>query len=196
MNRKIFFIILALLCVAGSVVLVVVGIRATSRPAVIPGLESLGEVTLEAYEAGRGENEEDEPYTIYYRYIDPKYGEIVFANAVGDEDYYSFLYDRMRADAAQEGEVPEVTDDVTKPTTIKRYVYVYPVDGHYEAVFEDRYMGLSEVSDLIDPSPKVSATYYYIVAGILLLAGAYLMFLAFTGKRTPEHPTRPSQSRR
>ena len=196
MNRRIFFIILALLCVAGAVVLVVVGVRATSRPAVIPGLESLGEVTLEAYEARRGENTEDEPYTICYRYIDPKYGEIVFVNAVSDEDYYSYLYDRMRADAAQEGEVPEVTDEVTKATTIKRYVYVYPVDGHYEAVFEDRYKGLSEVSDLIDPSPKVSATYYYIVAGILLLAGTYLMFLAFTGRRTPEHPTRPSQSRR
>ncbi len=196
MNRKIFFIILALLCVAGSVVLVVVGIRATSRPAVIPGLESLGEITLEAYEAGRGESADDEPYTIYYRYIDPKYGEIVFANAVSDEAYYSYLYDRMRADAAQEGEVPEETDEVSKPTTIKRYVYIYPVDGHYEAVFEDSYMGLSEVSDLIDPSPKVSATYYYIVAGILLMAGAYLMFLAFTGKRTPEHPTRSSQSRR
>ncbi|MBR4906103.1 MAG: hypothetical protein IKZ44_04540 [Clostridia bacterium] len=196
MNRKIFFIILALLCVAGSVVLVAVGIKATSRPAVIPGLESLGEVTLEAYEAQRGENADDEPYTIYYRYIDPKYGEIVFANAVSDEDYYSYLYDRMRVDDAQEGEVPEETDEVTKPTTIKRYVYVYPVDGHYEAVFEDRYMGLTDVSDLIDPSPKVSATYYYIVAGILLLAGAYLMFLAFTGKRTPERTSRSSQYRR
>ncbi len=196
MKRKIFFIILALLCVAGAVVLVVVGIRATSHPAVIPGLESLGEVTLEAYEARRGESTEDEPYTIYYRYIDPKYGEIVFANAVSDEDYYSFLYDRMRADDAQEGEVPEETDEVTKPTTIKRYVYVYPADGHYEAVFEDRYMGLTDVSDLIDPSPKVSATYYYIVAGILLLAGAYLLFLAFTGERTPERASRSAQNRR
>ncbi|MBR6039944.1 MAG: hypothetical protein IKP38_05645 [Clostridia bacterium] len=196
MKRKIFFIILALLCVAGAVVLVVVGIRATSHPAVIPGLESLGEVTLEAYEARRGESTEDEPYTIYYRYIDPKYGEIVFANAVSDEDYYSFLYDRMRADDAQEGEVPEETDEITKPTTIKRYVYVYPADGHYEAVFEDRYMGLTDVSDLIDPSPKVSATYYYIVAGILLLAGAYLLFLAFTGERTPERASRSAQNRR
>ena len=196
MKRKIFFIILAPLCVAGSVVLVVVGIRTTSHPAVIPGLESLGEVTLEAYEARRGESTEDEPYTIYYRYIDPKYGEIVFANAVSDEDYYSFLYDRMRADDAQEGEVPEETDEVTKPTTIKRYVYVYPADGHYEAVFEDRYMGLTDVSDLIDPSPKVSATYYYIVAGILLLAGAYLLFLAFTGERTPERASRSAQNRR
>ena len=195
MKRKIFFIILALLCVAGAVVLVVVGIRATSHPAVIPGLESLGEVTLEAYEARRGESTEDEPYTIYYRYIDPKYGEIVFANAVSDEDYYSFLYDRMRADDAQEGAVPEETDEITKPTTIKRYVYVYPADGHYEAVFEDRYMGLTDVSDLIDPSPKVSATYYYIVAGILLLAGAYLLFLAFTGERTPERASRSAQNR-
>ena len=115
---------------------------------------------------------------------------------VASANYYSYLYDRMRADDAQEGEVPEETDEVTKPTTIKRYVYVYPADGRYEAVFEDRYMGLTDVSDLIDPSPKVSATYYYIVAGILLLAGAYLLFLAFTGKRTPERPSRPTQTGR
>ena len=196
MKRKIFFIILAVLCVAGAIVLVVVGLKATSRPAVVPGLTSLGEVTLEAYEARQSDKEEDEPYTIYYRYIDPKYGEIVFANGVGYDDYYSYLYDRMRADEAQNPEMPEETDEVTKPTTIKRYVYVYPEDGRYEAVFLDRYMGLTDVSELIDPSPKVSATYYYIVAGILLLAGAYLLFLAFTGVRTPERPTRPAQNKR
>ena len=186
MTRKTFFIILAALCVAGAVVLAFVGVKTASHPAVVPGLTSLGERTLEAYDARKGENDEDEPYTIYYRYIDPQYGEIVFANAVGDEDYYSYQYDRMRADAAQEGEVPDENDELTKKTTIKRYVYVYPMDGHYEAVFQDRYMGLSDVSELIDPTPKVSSTYYYIVAGILLLAGGYLLFLAFTGKRTKE----------
>ena len=196
MQRKVFFIILAVLCVAGAVVLTVVGVRATSKPAVIPGLTSLGELTLEAYDAQQSDREEDEPYTIYYRYIDPKYGEIVFANAVSNEDYYSYLYDVMRADAAQEGEVPDENNEIAKKTTIKRYVYVYPQDGHYEAVFQDRYLGLTDVSELIDPSPKVSSTYYYIVAGILLLAGAYLMFLAFTGKNVPERTTRPSQNRR
>lgn len=184
MTRKTFYIILALLCMAGSVALAIVGIKAASHPAVVPGLTSLGERTLDAYDARQGENAEDEPYTIYYRYIDPKYGEIIFANAVGDEEYYSYQYDRMRAEAAQEGEVPDENDEATKKSTIKRYVYVYPQDGHYEAVFQDRYMGLTDVSELIDPSPKVSSTYYYIVAGILLLAGAYLLFLAFTGKRT------------
>lgn len=183
MKRKTFYIILSVLCFAAAVVLVYIGVRATLRPAVVPGLTSLGELTLEAFDAREGQNDEDEPYTIYYRYIDPKYGEIVFANAVGDEDFYSYQYDRMRAEAAAQSEVPEENDERTKQSTIRRYVYVYPVDGRYEAVFEDRYMGLTDVSELIDPAPKVSSTYYYIVAGILVLAGAYLVFLAAIGKR-------------
>ena len=56
-------------------------------------------------------------------------------------------------------------------------------------------MGLTDVSNDIDPAPTVSSTYYYIVASVLLLAGAYLMFLAFTGKRTPERAQRPSSNR-
>ncbi len=195
MKRKTFFIILAVLCAAGAIVLTVVGIKASSHPAVIPGLTSLGEVTLEAYDARVSENAEDEQYTIFYRYIDPKYGEIIFANSVGDEDYYSYQYDRMRAESAEQTEVPDENNEVTKKTSIKRYVYVYPVDGRYEAVFQDHYMGLTDVSELIDPSPKVASTYYYIVAGILLLAGAYLMFLALTGKRVPEQTSRPSGGR-
>ena len=183
MKRKTFYIILSILCFAAAVVLVVVGVKATLRPAVIPGLTSLGELPLEAFDACEGQNDEDEPYTIYYRYIDPKYGEIVFANAVGDEDYYSYQYDLLRAEAAEQTEVPEENDDDANKTTIKRFVYVYPEDGYYEAVFLDRYMELADVSELIDPAPKVSSTYYYIVAGVLILAGAYLLFLAFTGRR-------------
>ena len=89
----------------------------------------------------------------------------------------------LRAEAAEQTEVPEENNDDANKTTIKRFVYVYPADGHYEAVFLDRYMELADVSELIDPAPKVSSTYYYIVAGVLILAGAYLLFLAFTGRR-------------
>ena len=182
MKRTILLSIVAILSIAGAFILAIVGINAASHPAVVPGLTCLGEVTLEAFDSRLGENDEDEPYTIYYRYIDPKYGEIVFANAVGEEDYYSYQYDLMRADAAQEGEIPSENDEVQRKASIRRYVYVYPENGRYQAVFQDNYMGLTDVSDLIDDTPKVSSTYYYIVAGILLLAGAYLLFIAFTGK--------------
>ena len=47
-------------------------------------------------------------------------------------------------------------------------------------------MGLSDVSDLIRPTTPVSPTYYYVFAALLLLAGVYLLFIAFTGKRTKE----------
>ena len=182
MKRKTFFIIISILCFLGAAALVVIGIRATSHPAVIPGLVSLGELPLEAYDA-QPDDSGDGQYTVIYRYIDPKYGEIVFSNAVDAEDYFSYKYDEMRAQEAEMSEVPSEETEVTRKSVIKRFVYVYPKDGRYEAVFQDRYLGLTDVSELIDPAPKVSSTYYYIVAGILLLAGAYLMFLAFTGKR-------------
>ena len=184
MKRTILLSIVAVISIAGAFILAIVGIRAASHPAVVPGLTCLGELTLEAFESRIGENDEDEPYTIYYHYIDEKYGEIVYANAVGEEDYYSYLYDLMRANAAQEGEIPAENDEVLRKASIRRYVYVYPENGRYEAVFQDRYMGLTDVSDLIDDTPKVSSTYYYIVAGILLISGAYLLFLALTGTRS------------
>lgn len=182
MKQKPLFLILAALCVVGAVLLVVVGARRTSQPAVIEGLTCLGELPLEAYDAGIDESEGGQ-YTIYYRYIDPKYGEIVFANAVDSDDYYSYKYDEMRIEQAENTEVPEESNVEAKRSTIKRYVYVYPENGRYEAVFQDRYLGLADVSELIDPAPKVSSTYYYIVAGILLLGGAYLLFLALAGPR-------------
>ena len=183
MKRKTFFIILAVMCLLGAIALTMIGVKATSHPAVIEGLTSIGEVTLEAYDAQPDDNGEDGQYTIFYRYIDPKYGEIIYANSVGADDYYSYKYDEMRAEAVQ-SEVPDETNETTRKTEIRRYVYVYPKDGKYESVFFDKYLGLTDVSELIDPAPKVTSTYYYIVAGILLIAGAYLFFLALTGKRS------------
>ncbi len=185
MKRKPFFIILATLCIIGAIVLLIVGIRVSLRPAVIPGLTSLGELTFEAFDARQEKDENNlTQYIVMYRYIDPKYGEIVLENNVDADDYYSYKYDELRAEEASMTEVPEETNEITKRTQIKRYVYVYPENGHYEAVFQDRYVGLADVSELIDPAPKVSSTRYYIVAGILVLAGAYLFFLAFVEKRT------------
>ena len=175
MRKKVFFIILSVLCVAAAVILVLVGIRRTTQPAVIEGLESLGELTLEAYDAVPDESGEEGQYTIFYRYIDPKYGEIVFSPSVDRNDYESFLFDKNAA---------ELDPENAHKTTVRRYVYVYPKDGRYESVFQDTYMSLYEVSELIEPSEKASSTYYFIMCGILLLGGAYLLFLAFVGKRS------------
>jgi hypothetical protein len=188
MNRKTFFIILAVLCIIGAAVFVVVGIRATSQSAVIDGLTSLGELTFEAFDARQETDENNmKQYVVLYRHIDPKYGEIVLENIVDKDDYDSYKYDELRAEQANLTEVPEETNEITKRTTIKRYVYIYPKDGHYEAVFQDKYMALADVSELIAPATPVSSTYYYVFAALLLLVGAYLFFLAFAGKRTPEH---------
>lgn len=174
MNRKAFFIILAALCFVGTGLLIFIGIRNTTTSAVIEGLESLGELTLEAYDAQPDEEGEAGQYTIYYRCIHPKYGEIVFSPSVDKSDYDSYLFDR---------EAAALDPENAPKTTVRRYVYVYPNNGRYDAVFQDNYMTLYEVSELIDPSTKVSPTYYFIVSGILLLGAAYLLFLAFAGPR-------------
>ena len=175
MSRKTFFIILAALCLIGAGILIVIGIRKTSKPAVIEGLESLGELTLEAYAAGPDEQGEEGQYTIHYRYIHPKYGEIIFSPSVDRSDYDSFMFDR---------EAALLDPDNAPKTTVHRYVYVYPNgQGGYESHFEDNYMTLYEVSELIDPQDPVSSTVYFIVSGIILLAGVYMLSLTFTGPR-------------
>lgn len=175
MNRKAFFCILAALCFIGAGILIFIGVRRTSTPPVIEGLQSLGSVTLEAYDAGPDEAGEEGQYTIYYRYIDPKYGEIVYSPSVDRSDYDSFMFDR---------EAAALDPDNAPKTTVRRYVYVYPDGkGGYEAHFEDNYMTPYEVSELIDPQDPVSSTVYFIVSGIVLLAGAYMLFLAFAGPR-------------
>lgn len=176
MKRKIFFGILTALCVAAAILLVIIGVRRTAHSATVEGLDFLGDLTLEAYEAVPDEDGEEGQYTIYYRYIDPKYGEIVFSPSVDRLEYENFIFTREAA--------AQYEDLETAPkTTVRRYVYVYPTDTGYDAVFQDRYMSLTDVSELIDPTPAVSATYYYIVAGILLLGGAYMLFLALTDRK-------------
>lgn len=184
MKRKTFFIIISILCFLGAAALVVIGIRATSHPAVIPGLVSLGELPLEAYDAQQELDEnKNTQYTISYRYIDPKYGEIIYPTSVDATDYDSYKFDEMRAQEADMNEIPSEETEVTRKPVIKRYVYVYPKDGRYEAVFQDRYLGLTDVSDEIYGAEPVNSTYYFIFSGILLIAGAYLMFIAFIGRR-------------
>jgi hypothetical protein len=175
MNRKAFFIILTVLCFIGAGILIVIGVRRTSKPAVIEGLESLGELTLEAYDAAPDEEGEEGQYTIHYRYIHPKYGEIVYSPSVDRHDYDSYMFDR---------EAAKLDPENAPKTTVRRYVYVYPTEKGYESHFEDYYMSLYEVSELIEPSDPVSSTVYYIVAGIALLSGAYMLFLAFAGPRS------------
>ena len=187
MKRKPFLIMIGALCLLGAIGLTIYSIIATSRPAVVPGLEYLGNLPLEAYDA-RQELDEDKntQFVIFYRYIDSRFGEIVYTNAVDETDYDSYLFDAMRLEELQ-SEVPEETDETTRKSQIKRYVYAYPYGGQYDFRFYDHYIGLTDVSDEIYreiyKSDPVNSTYYFIFSGILLIAGAYLLFLAFTGKR-------------
>ena len=183
MKRKTFFIIISVLCILGAIALTVYSVIVTTRPAVLPGLVSLGELPLEAFDAQQELDEyRNTQYTISYRYIDPKYGEIVYSTAVDATDYDSYKFDEMRVEE-QPVEIPDENSELTRKTQIKRYVYAYPDGGQYAYRFYDRYMGLSDVSDEIYGAEPVNSTYYFIFSGILLIAGAYLMFIAIAGRR-------------
>ena len=175
--KKLWLMLLALICLIGVAVLIVIGIKRTAQSDLVEGLESLGLKTFEAYDAGPDEDGEEGSFIIYYRYVDPKYGEIIFSPSVDKNEYGSYLFD---------AEVAKTDPEHANRKTVDRYVYVFPLNGKTESIIEDHTYSLDEVSKLIDPTPNVSATYYYIFAGILLLAGAYLLFIALVPKRTPE----------
>lgn len=185
LNRKFWQIILALMCFAAVAVLIVIGVKRTTQSDVIDGLESLGLKTFEAFDDKPYEKGADEPddvddsvtYIIYYHYFDPKYGEIIFSQGVDNQVHGDYQLSMLIA-----AENPEYA----KVYTVDRYVYVYRLNGETTWIFEDEERTLEEVSKIIDPTVKTSSTIYYTVAGILTLAGAYLLFLVFVPKRPPE----------
>ena len=90
---------------------------------------------------------------------------------------------------------PDENAHALRKSTKEVYVYAWPKteeesentpegeNSRYNFKFEDRIRDLYEISEEIDPSPKVSSTRYFIIAAIPLLGGAYLLFLAFAGPR-------------
>ena len=103
--------------------------------------------------------------------------EIVFSQGVDSQTYGDYQFSRL---------IAEDNPEYAKVYSVKRYVYVYRSNGETKWMFEDKENSLEEESKLIDPTVKASSTIYYSVAGILLLAGVYLLFIVLVPKRTPE----------
>lgn len=212
MSRKAFFIILAALCVIAAVVLIIVGVRNSTQDPIKAGLTNLGPITLTYDEEStlsymNGKNarpadsneEQDAAYTVVFSYNHPQYGLIRYDLGVDTKAEYDELT-AANADLVFSGDVfiePDENAHALKKSTKEVYVYAWPKteeeslktpedeNSRYNFKFEDRNRSLYEISEEIDPSPKVSSTRYFIIAAIPLLGGVYLAFLAFAGKRTP-----------
>ena len=211
MRKRTFFLILAALCLAAAVILVVVGVRRTAQDPIIDGLTSLGWITL-TYDEERTVNymsskstqpadpdgEEDAAYTVVFTYNHPQYGLIRYDLGVDTKSEYNELT-AAKADLVFTGDVFIESNEDTqtvKRATKQAYVYAWPKTEEESRVtpedenslywfkFEDRIRDLYELSEEIDPTPKVSSTRYFIIAAIPLLGAAYLTFLAFAGPRS------------
>lgn len=172
MNKKIGLLILAGVCLIACIAFTAVGIHNTNRSAIYEGLTSLGEVTFYAKAASP---EEDGTYTIYYISED---GLHTYARYdVGKEEYDSYNFDVAVS----------MNEEIENPpqSKIKRYVYTYRKDGEFREAIYDSYKSLYEVTELIEDGNRVSSVRYYIVAGLLLLCGVYILFIAFS-KRNPD----------
>jgi len=184
-NKKLWLILLSVICFCGVAVLIVMGVKRTSQPDLVEGLQSLGLKTFEAYDAKPYVKDENDPldaddsvtYVIYYRYIDSKYGEIVFSQGVDNQAYGDYQLSQL---------IAEENPEYAKTYSVERYVYVYRDNGETKWTFEDKEKTLEEESKIIDPTVKTSSTLYYTVAGILLIAGAYLLFIALVPNRSGE----------
>lgn len=182
MTKKTWLLILAGVCIAGCIAFTAVGIYTTNSAAIYDGLTSLGEVTFHAQAATP---EEDGTYTIYYVSEDGLHNYARYD--VGQEEYDSYQFDVAVS----------MNEEIENPpqSKIKRYVYTYRKDGEFCEAIYDSYKSLYEVSQMIEDGKRVSSVRYYVVAGLLLLCGAYLMFLTLTGKHVPEQASRPSGGR-
>lgn len=202
MNRKAFFIILSVVCLLAAVGVVVFGTIRTNKPVEV---EDVGLLTLRLDEKdgdialrrqGKTLKEIDEDgdgeYTLFFKFEHPKYGEIKFSRSVDSVELndINLRLERMEQAQIEAGEGPDGADTYDIDTAIKtvdKYVYAYPTYDGYDFRFYDSHLTTERVAAMIDDTPKVSNTIYYFVAAILLLGGAYLLFLAFAGGRAKEN---------
>lgn len=170
MNRKALLLIMAGICIVACAAFAVVGILNLNGAQTYDNLTSLGEVTFYATAASE---EEDGTYTIYYVSED---GLHTYARYdVGREEYDSYRFDVAVS----------MNEEIENPpqSKIKRYVYIYRKDGEFREAIYDSYKTPYEVSQLIEDGNRVSSVRYYVFAGLLLLCGAYFIFLAFSKPR-------------
>lgn len=173
MSKKTGLIIVAVLCILGSIAFAAVGVYNTWNASIYEGLTSLGEVTFTARAASE---EEDGTYTIYYVSED---GLHTYAREdVGQEEYDSYQFDVAVS----------MNEEIEQPpqSKIKRYVYTYRKDGEFREAIYDSYKTLYEVSTLIDDANRVSSVRYYVFAGLLLLCGGYFIFMAISRSKKQE----------
>ena len=78
-----------------------------------------------------------------------------------------------------------MSEEIENPpqSKIRRYVYTYRKDGEFCEAIYDKYMTLNEVAELIEDGNRVSYVRYYVFAGLLLLFGGYLVFMAFSRRK-------------
>ena len=173
MNKRALLLILAGLCIVAAAAFAIVGALNINGAASYENLTSLGEVTFYAQAASE---EEDGTYTIYYVSED---GLHTYARYdVGREEYDSYNFDVAVS----------MNEEIENPpqSKIKRYVYTYRKDNEFREAIYDSYKSLYEVSQLIEDGNRVSSVRYYVFAGLLLLCGAYFIYLAFSRERKPK----------
>lgn len=146
MNKKLFFFILAALCVTAAIVLVVIGAKRTAQPPVKEGLVSLGAVRL-TYDEERtreeyvereaaiknGKTDPEDPdandlYTVIYSYVHPQYGLIEYSFAVDTKREYDDLT-TDRKPFVYEGDVfkePDGSEEAFRDNSKTTYVYAWP----------------------------------------------------------------------
>ena len=140
MNKRTFFLILAGLCLAASVILVVVGVKRAEQKPMVDGLKSLGRITL-TYDEEKTVNamsgkrsqtpdpeEDDEPYTVVFTNNQTQYGLIRYDLGVDTKEEFDELT-AATADFVYTGDVfieeGEPTQTLRKSTR-QLYVYAWP----------------------------------------------------------------------
>lgn len=176
MNKRTFFLILAGLCLAASVILVVVGVKRAEQKPMVDGLKSLGRITL-TYDEEKTVNamsgkrsqapdpeEDDEPYTVVFTNNQTQYGLIRYDLGVDTKEEFDELT-AATADFVYTGDVfveeGEPTQTLRKSTR-QLYVYAWPKseeeskntpedeNSRYHFRFYDDLMSMTDVEKQIE----------------------------------------------
>ena len=174
MNKKIWLILLSVLCLAAAAAFGIVGFLNSRSADTYEDLRALGRLSFEAYAATQ---EEDGTYTIYYQTVGDETGALSYARYdVGREEYDSYQFDIAVTDANPDAEqIPK--------STISRYVYTYRKDGELCTAIYDDYKTVEEVSELIGSANRVAPLRFYAFAVVLFLCGGYILIVALTRKK-------------
>lgn len=179
--RRIHYLIVALFLLLGTLAFGIIGFITARNTPEATEINDYGMMSFYVYSFGYGtafddqdtkkDTKEDADTDTTMQYVEYRNedGRFSFVREVSNDEYMDFQIAREN-----EGE--------HRP--VQRYVYTYRLNGELQTIIQEQQLSDNQLREIIGNTNKVSAWQYFVFAGLLLVVGAYFLYLAFRpGKR-------------